>query len=130
MMCDCFLFVKQKTAYEMRSSDWSSDVCSSDLSIVDQLALIGRPQNLGPHRHDDAASAETRRHLHRRLPGSDDRDRHHGAKLAHAVIEIGRASYRARGCQYVLISVVAVTFNKKSTTLHYPTATPQITLIT
>src|SRR3546814_5754360 len=29
-MCFCFLF-KQKTAYEMRSSDWSSDVCSSDL---------------------------------------------------------------------------------------------------
>src|SRR3546814_4118240 len=33
MCCDvCFLFVfKQKTAYEMRISDWSSDVCSSDL---------------------------------------------------------------------------------------------------
>src|SRR3546814_7961098 len=28
----CFLF-KQKTAYEMRISDWSSDVCSSDLSL-------------------------------------------------------------------------------------------------
>src|SRR3546814_7515989 len=27
----CFLFFKQKTAYEMRISDWSSDVCSSDL---------------------------------------------------------------------------------------------------
>src|SRR3546814_18402654 len=29
---DCFFF-KQKTAYEMRISDWSSDVCSSDLPI-------------------------------------------------------------------------------------------------
>src|SRR3546814_9006356 len=29
----CF-FVKQKTAYEMRISDWSSDVCSSDLAVV------------------------------------------------------------------------------------------------
>src|SRR3546814_2453207 len=30
---DClFFFFKQKTAYEMRISDWSSDVCSSDLS--------------------------------------------------------------------------------------------------
>src|SRR3546814_5824506 len=29
---DCiFFFFKQKTAYEMRISDWSSDVCSSDL---------------------------------------------------------------------------------------------------
>src|SRR3546814_5157242 len=32
------LFFKQKTAYEMRISDWSSDVCSSDL-IVDALFL-------------------------------------------------------------------------------------------
>src|SRR3546814_5612370 len=30
----CFFFFKQKTAYEMRISDWSSDVCSSDLDIL------------------------------------------------------------------------------------------------
>src|SRR3546814_9626836 len=29
----CVVFFKQKTAYEMRISDWSSDVCSSDLDI-------------------------------------------------------------------------------------------------
>src|SRR3546814_4161936 len=29
-----FFFFKQKTAYEMRISDWSSDVCSSDLPIL------------------------------------------------------------------------------------------------
>src|SRR3546814_4695308 len=29
-----FFFFKQKTAYEMRISDWSSDVCSSDLVFV------------------------------------------------------------------------------------------------
>src|SRR3546814_1175286 len=29
-----FFFFKQKTAYEMRISDWSSDVCSSDLSHI------------------------------------------------------------------------------------------------
>src|SRR3546814_6572670 len=29
-----FFFFKQKTAYEMRISDWSSDVCSSDLEII------------------------------------------------------------------------------------------------
>src|SRR3546814_1708962 len=28
-----FFFFKQKTAYEMRISDWSSDVCSSDLTV-------------------------------------------------------------------------------------------------
>src|SRR3546814_7194674 len=33
--CLCFFFFKQKTAYEMRISDWSSDVCSSDLLVTD-----------------------------------------------------------------------------------------------
>src|SRR3546814_16456544 len=32
-VCFFFFFFKQKTAYEMRISDWSSDVCSSDLSF-------------------------------------------------------------------------------------------------
>src|SRR3546814_5425050 len=32
----CFFFFKQKTAYEMRISDWSSDVCSSDLLCPDR----------------------------------------------------------------------------------------------
>src|SRR3546814_5092917 len=31
MLCFCVFFFKQKTAYEMRIRDWSSDVCSSDL---------------------------------------------------------------------------------------------------
>src|SRR3546814_7820059 len=31
-----FFFFKQKTAYEMRISDWSSDVCSSDLRIAER----------------------------------------------------------------------------------------------
>src|SRR3546814_1414539 len=33
--CIVFFFFKQKTAYEMRISDWSSDVCSSDLPTKD-----------------------------------------------------------------------------------------------
>src|SRR3546814_3862245 len=32
LICCFFFFFKQKTAYEMRISDWSSDVCSSDLA--------------------------------------------------------------------------------------------------
>src|SRR3546814_3509817 len=32
-MLSVFFFFKQKTAYELRISDWSSDVCSSDLTI-------------------------------------------------------------------------------------------------
>src|SRR3546814_20210397 len=34
VFCFVFFFFKQKTAYEMRISDWSSDVCSSDLVYV------------------------------------------------------------------------------------------------
>src|SRR3546814_8998772 len=34
-----FFFFKQKTAYEMRISDWSSDVCSSDLTVNARLTL-------------------------------------------------------------------------------------------
>src|SRR5216110_3623252 len=44
-----FFFFKQKTAYELSSRDWSSDVCSSDL-----LALV-------PHPVDDEVSLRTRR---------------------------------------------------------------------
>src|SRR3546814_18370338 len=51
----CIFFFKQKTAYEMRISDWSSDVCSSDLfaqsggvAVTDELseaaALSGAPE--------------------------------------------------------------------------------------
>src|SRR3546814_9601747 len=38
----CFFFFKQKTAYEMRISDWSSDVCSSDLlaRMTDRIAAL------------------------------------------------------------------------------------------
>src|SRR3546814_6392916 len=41
----CFCFVKQKTAYEVRISDWSSDVCSSDL--VAERALGHKGSLLG-----------------------------------------------------------------------------------
>src|SRR3546814_4855315 len=38
-------FFKQKTAYEMRISDWSSDVCSSDLPL--RRGRVTRPLNMG-----------------------------------------------------------------------------------
>src|SRR3546814_5210193 len=44
-----FLSFKQKTAYEMRISDWSSDVCSSDLSFYDWYCDLppSSPQTFG-----------------------------------------------------------------------------------
>src|SRR3546814_10644803 len=45
-MCDFSVFVfffKQKTAYEMRISDWSSDVCSSDLQALSSPLMTFPP---------------------------------------------------------------------------------------
>src|SRR3546814_4377181 len=41
LIASLFLCFKQKTAYEMRISDWSSDVCSSDLSAIRPKAIDG-----------------------------------------------------------------------------------------
>src|SRR3546814_7818419 len=47
LVCCVVFFFKQKTAYEMRISDWSSDVCSSDLAIDEVISVsedaIGSP---------------------------------------------------------------------------------------
>src|SRR3546814_11021437 len=47
-LCDLclFFFFKQKTAYEMRISDWSSDVCSSDLGGLHRNTFINSPRLL------------------------------------------------------------------------------------
>src|SRR3546814_16475671 len=47
----CFIFFKQKTAYGMRISDWSSDVCSSDLAPSGRpffLPATGSADRFGP----------------------------------------------------------------------------------
>src|SRR3546814_7735194 len=46
MMCLAYglFFFKQKTAYEMRISDWSSDVCSSDLAVTEEQARLAGPR--------------------------------------------------------------------------------------
>src|SRR3546814_1300894 len=77
-----FFFFKQKTAYEMRISDWSSDVCSSDLSGGD-----GR-------RARELVRGVAQRRSRRARTGN--RKRSCGDKR-----EIGRASCRERVCQYV-----------------------------
>src|SRR3546814_6937549 len=55
-----FFFFKQKTAYEMRISDWSSDVCSSDLDPVGMArAAVLAVQNYGTGRRMQGASTIT-----------------------------------------------------------------------
>src|SRR3546814_6995682 len=98
-MCVFVFFVRQKTAYEMRISDWSSDVCSSDLP--DQAARVApRRSGLGAKTGrvggealgqllfiEDALAHQIGQRNFRR------RDRPEP--------EIGRASCRERVCQYV-----------------------------
>src|SRR3546814_1162995 len=59
--CGCFFF-KQKTAYELRISDWSSDVCSSDLGARrgSRRAGAGRRASSADGRRRDAAAPQRR----------------------------------------------------------------------
>src|SRR3546814_2410798 len=76
-----FFFFKQKTAYEMRISDWSSDVCSSDLfELEGERCKILAAEVVHP--------AET---VAGATPGVTLDD----------TLKIGRASCRERVCQYV-----------------------------
>src|SRR3546814_9849908 len=101
-----FFFFKQKTAYELRISDWSSDVCSSDLTrdrpdAVEAIAdknLIGLQQ----FRVADVALADWQR----KAGGArHDLGAHYAgdtaARKRGRSQEIGRASCRERVCQYV-----------------------------
>src|SRR3546814_10152741 len=63
-------FFKQKTAYEMRISDWSSDVCSSDLAIDLRVHLYGGAdrQHLS-HDYEVRVGQQERPALYRTLSG-------------------------------------------------------------
>src|SRR3546814_5087371 len=103
-MNDNVVLFNQKTAYEMRISDWSSDVCSSDLKIAAAVGfvllafcvgfvLVASPLKLQFNEEPDAVSvtgfppAIPVGDGYLALPGTYD--------------EIGRASCRERVCQYV-----------------------------
>src|SRR3546814_7864412 len=101
MMCVCIVFVggaivvllfffffKQKTAYEMRISDWSSDVCSSDLT---RRASATRPRGGSSISPICAIPTATNSAAFTRFRADMAGDRG----------QIGRASCRERVCQYV-----------------------------
>src|SRR3546814_9852006 len=104
MLVCCVVFVfffKQKTAYEMRISDWSSDVCSSDLAqrlLGDEAVGTDRTRvdlivdEVMELQHIDVAHG----HLAIELVA--------GAAVVEvrlARFKIGRGSCRARVCKYV-----------------------------
>src|SRR3546814_9426872 len=79
-----FLFFKQKTAYEMRISDWSSDVCSSDLPGA--IVWLNTSRDLAKQKCPKEAAF-----LHQATERI----------YAGLLLKIGRASCRERVCQYV-----------------------------
>src|SRR3546814_4847029 len=102
-MC-CFFFFRQKTAYELRISDWSSDVCSSDLQSLlwsgacralsyRWLAGWGHaPDGVRKVVGDDEGA--TRVHAHPDRPATS-------LSVRPSEAETGRASCQERVCQYV-----------------------------
>src|SRR3546814_4794446 len=95
----CFCFFKQKTAYEMRISDWSSDVCSSDLVVEHRLHLVLAVVK-GAFEGD---IEDVRRQHGGHLAALHLGDATHGVQHEDVdlLVEIGRASCRERVCQYV-----------------------------
>src|SRR3546814_6617069 len=87
-LCCLVFFFKQKTAYEMRISDWSSDVCSSDLGQNRRGTQGARRVGSVPDVSGAPAAS---------VHGAQ-RSVHGGAAAGR---EIGRASCRERVCQYV-----------------------------
>src|SRR3546814_7458293 len=101
-VCNCycfvvFFFVKQKTAYEMRMSDWSSDVCSSDLCAANSgMEWRGAQLNGCQFTHGMVHCVVCTGVRLRTL--LDEAGVKPSGKW---LLEIGRASCRARVCQYV-----------------------------
>src|SRR3546814_3885133 len=97
--CSCLFFFKQKTAYEMRISDWSSDVCSSDLvgsgNLRPMPGLLFLPRRVFASRDQLPRLIATPARLNQADFGI-------GADAQLLLpAKIGRASCRERVCQYV-----------------------------
>src|SRR3546814_2317975 len=98
-----FFCFKQKTAYEMRISDWSSDVCSSDLTAgcagpVNSNKKQQQISNLERKTWRTGCPVRQEGKLHTRK-----QPRHRCPELffgTDGALQIGRASCRARGFQY------------------------------
>src|SRR3546814_3186299 len=97
-MTTVFLFFKQKTAYELRISDWSSDVCSSDL--CGRLWKSGGESVLNFSCGPWPGFRPLR--VCAPIPGAGAASEDLAdAAAQRTATEIGRASCRERVCQYV-----------------------------
>src|SRR3546814_3516429 len=119
-----FFFFKQKTAYEMRISDWSSDVCSSDLlGIVEGRAIVGRHAHAARRLGDrDAAVREVAvleqraQRLPRRATEILEADHlHRGAQGRIGREPIGKVGVQARPVESLAAHLVAALRSEEHT---------------
>src|SRR3546814_9092785 len=106
MFSDHFFFFKQKTAYDMRISDWSSDVCSSDLltqpnpfetvKVVKKVAKKLPKPKVKKHSAKNIESAAT---AAEEATMADESENDDGFIETEKEDEIERASCRERVCQ-------------------------------
>src|SRR3546814_10951245 len=113
-------FYKWKTAYGMRIGDWSSDACASDLAVKSVLAERGRIDGLvnnagGQYPMPLAAISKKGWDA---VVASNLTGGFLMARETYTQWKIGRASCRERVCQYVYISVLAVSSHKKDHKQH------------
>src|SRR3546814_15594162 len=132
----CVFFFKQKTAYEMRISDWSSDVCFSDLkpeappkpvpteaqqqaqarAVAKNSGLLAMTDQLAELRDQSLHGLDTNRSLSSdRIAAQAGTGAPGGSRdgfTASAASEIGRAACRERVCQDVSIPVGGVSLKK------------------
>src|SRR3546814_7392615 len=98
----CFFFFKQKTAYELRISDWSSDLCSSDLRALWAVIMTAYITGTSTRKVDDLVralgcdSGVSKSTVSRICSGIDDEITAFRTRRP-----IGRASCREGVCQYV-----------------------------
>src|SRR3546814_1085301 len=103
--CKSVCVFKQKTAYEVRISDWSSDVCSSDLPggapsriFIRKAMRLSLMVNVEVHSHQSPSVRTTSHLVVVLVMQTFQRD---GSVDEIIRQQIGRASFRERVCQYV-----------------------------
>src|SRR3546814_9560329 len=94
-------FFKQKTAYEVRISDWSSDVCSSDLQCRERIAIPTRINDTLTVLGGNIFGGLTEKMLSKVGEIQYDAAKIAALKTHPKLYQIGRASCRERVCTYV-----------------------------
>src|SRR3546814_9750738 len=96
-------FFKQKTAYEMRISDWSSDVCSSDLIPLQEWKYFAfkAPKRKKYKDLDRQVDSFIKEERDQQKNFETELTIHQNDWVLFSLEQIGRASCRERVCQYV-----------------------------